>query len=113
MVGRVARSPDVTGEVLIRLRWNDFPLQSERGRRQIEFKVSCFLPHHFTGMASAAWHTERGRQIASKSGRTAVGDILRYWGADIAPSGRPSVTGSGRAAEGAITIGIVRFDDQN
>jgi hypothetical protein len=72
----VVGSPDVTGEVLInRLRWSDFPLQSETGRRQIEFKVSSFLSHHFTAMAPTAWHTERGGQIASKSGRTAIGDI--------------------------------------
>jgi hypothetical protein len=71
-VGRVARSPDVMGEVLIRLRWSDFPLQSETGRR-IEFKASCFkLSHHFNAKAPAAWHTARGRQIATKSGRTAA-----------------------------------------
>jgi hypothetical protein len=40
-VGRVAGAPDVMGEALIRLRWSDFPLQSEPGRR-IEFKASCF-----------------------------------------------------------------------
>ena len=71
-VGRVARGPDVMGEALIRLRWSDFPLQSETGRR-IEFKVSCFkLSHHFNAMAPAAWHTARGRQIATKSGRMAA-----------------------------------------
>jgi hypothetical protein len=40
-------------------------------------------------------------------------EIFRLLGADIPPSARPSVTGSGHAAEGAIAIGRVRFDDQN
>ena len=39
--------------------------------------------------------------------------IFKLLGADIPPSGRASATGSGHAAEGAIAIGIVRFDDQN
>ena len=39
--------------------------------------------------------------------------IFKLLRADIPPSGRPSVAGSGHAAEGAIAIGIVRFDDQN
>jgi len=74
-VGLVVGSPDVMGEVLIRLRWGNFPLQGETGKTQIEFKVNCFLSH-FTAMAPAAWHTARGRQLASRSGRTAVRDIL-------------------------------------
>src|SRR5271155_1645436 len=37
-VVRVAGSPDVTGELLIRLRWSDFPLQSEMGIAPIKLK---------------------------------------------------------------------------
>ena len=40
-------------------------------------------------------------------------EIFRVLGEDIPPIARPSVTWSGHAAEGGITIGIVRFDDQN
>jgi len=68
--------PDTrTGAVLIRLRWIDFPLQSENGK-DTNWVQSGSCRRHFTAtVAPATWDTARSRQNSRGSGLTVVGHV--------------------------------------